>query len=124
VAKPEWGNKQQCPKCGARFYDLNREPVTCVKCGEAFEPESVLKSRRPSAPEVAKPTAPVVPPVETNVDVDVDVDVDPAIKDILVETEDVVDADDDLIADSVLTDDDDEDLAEVLTPGAEIPVET
>lgn len=29
------GEKYQCSKCGARFYDLNRSPVICPKCGTA-----------------------------------------------------------------------------------------
>jgi uncharacterized protein (TIGR02300 family) len=33
VAKPELGNKHQCQNCGARFFDLNKSPVTCPKCG-------------------------------------------------------------------------------------------
>src|SRR4051794_17665036 len=28
VAKPELGLKRQCMTCGARFYDLNRTPIT------------------------------------------------------------------------------------------------
>jgi uncharacterized protein (TIGR02300 family) len=33
VAKPELGNKHHCQNCGARFFDLNRSPATCPKCG-------------------------------------------------------------------------------------------
>jgi uncharacterized protein (TIGR02300 family) len=33
VAKPELGNKHQCQNCGARFFDLNKSPITCPKCG-------------------------------------------------------------------------------------------
>ena len=47
VAKPEWGTKRQCPACGGRFYDLGKaDPVVCVKCEHAFEPEILLKPRR------------------------------------------------------------------------------
>ena len=46
VAKAEWGTKRQCPKCGARFYDLNNSPIVCISCGTTFEPESVLKSKQ------------------------------------------------------------------------------
>jgi DNA-directed RNA polymerase subunit RPC12/RpoP len=46
VSKPEWGTKQQCPKCGTRFYDLGKEdPVTCINCGHAWVPEPILKSK-------------------------------------------------------------------------------
>jgi uncharacterized protein (TIGR02300 family) len=53
VAKPEWGTKRICPSCGARYYDLLREPVICPKCATPFDPEAFLKSRR------ARPAAPV-----------------------------------------------------------------
>jgi len=53
VAKPEWGTKRICPSCGARYYDLMREPVMCPKCDTPFDPEAFLKSRR------ARPAAPV-----------------------------------------------------------------
>jgi uncharacterized protein (TIGR02300 family) len=33
VAKPELGNKHQCQNCGARFFDLNKSPIRCPKCG-------------------------------------------------------------------------------------------
>ncbi len=48
MAKPEWGTKRSCPKCGERFYDLgNDEPVTCIECGETWNPEPVLKTKQP-----------------------------------------------------------------------------
>ncbi|WP_394728052.1 TIGR02300 family protein [Altererythrobacter sp. GH1-8] len=48
MAKPEWGTKRSCPKCGERFYDLgNDEPVTCIECGEQWHPEPVLKTKQP-----------------------------------------------------------------------------
>jgi uncharacterized protein (TIGR02300 family) len=48
VVKPEWGTKRTCPKCGTRFYDLEKtDPVTCVECGAAFEPDTILKSKQP-----------------------------------------------------------------------------
>ena len=48
MAKPEWGTKRSCPKCGERFYDLGKdEPVTCIECGEEWYPEPVLKSKQP-----------------------------------------------------------------------------
>ena len=48
MVKPEWGTKRTCPKCGTRFYDLNKDdPVTCIECGEEWTPEPVLKSKQP-----------------------------------------------------------------------------
>ena len=48
MVKAEWGTKRSCPKCGTRFYDLGKEdPVTCLNCGIAWDPEPVLKSKQP-----------------------------------------------------------------------------
>lgn len=46
MTKPELGVKRDCPNCGARFYDLNREPARCPKCGHEFVPEALLKPRK------------------------------------------------------------------------------
>ena len=48
MAKPEWGAKHGCPKCGTRFYDLGKDdPVKCIECGCEWHPEPVLKSKQP-----------------------------------------------------------------------------
>lgn len=48
MAKPEWGAKRSCPKCGERFYDLGKDdPVVCIECGNQWTPEPVLKSKQP-----------------------------------------------------------------------------
>ncbi len=55
MIKPEWGTKRTCPKCATRFYDLEKdEPVTCIACGYAWEPEPILKSKQPLPFEVVK----------------------------------------------------------------------
>ena len=47
MANPELGQKQLCPSCQAKFYDLNRRPARCPKCETEFDPmEEALKSRR------------------------------------------------------------------------------
>ena len=45
MAKPELGQKQVCPNCQAKFYDLGRRPAHCPKCGTEFDPEEALKLR-------------------------------------------------------------------------------
>lgn len=62
MAKPNWGLKRMCQSCGARFYDLGKDPILCPKCGTEFDPEAVLKTKRASAKAVAAPR-PVAPPV-------------------------------------------------------------
>lgn len=54
MAKPDLGLKRQCPSCGARFYDLNKRPITCPKCTFSFEPELLLKARRSRSVDKAK----------------------------------------------------------------------
>jgi uncharacterized protein (TIGR02300 family) len=44
VAKPELGNKRQCQNCGAKFFDLNRDPILCPKCGATFQPPALSRS--------------------------------------------------------------------------------
>ena len=37
MAKPELGTKRLCGSCGAKFYDLSKDPIICPKCGTVFE---------------------------------------------------------------------------------------
>jgi uncharacterized protein (TIGR02300 family) len=37
VAKPELGTKRLCGSCGAKFYDLSKDPIVCPKCDTVFE---------------------------------------------------------------------------------------
>ena len=38
MARTDLGDKQVCPSCGAKFYDLRKRPATCPKCSTAFDP--------------------------------------------------------------------------------------
>ena len=74
MVKPEWGTKRTCPKCGTRFYDLGKDdPVHCVACGVAWQPEPVLKSKQPLPFESAKPE---VEPEKKDTDLAADDDLD------------------------------------------------
>jgi uncharacterized protein (TIGR02300 family) len=44
LPKVDLGEKQLCPSCGAKFYDLGKRPAKCPKCGNSFDPlnEEVL----------------------------------------------------------------------------------
>jgi uncharacterized protein (TIGR02300 family) len=98
MVKPEWGTKRTCPKCGVRFYDLTKdEPVSCVACGNAWNPEPVLKSKQPMPFEEAKKVDPEK--VDTDLADDLDIDVD---EDAEVSPDDEVDlgGDDDLGVDT------------------------
>jgi uncharacterized protein (TIGR02300 family) len=54
VAKPELGLKRQCMSCGAKFYDLNKDPAVCPKCGTVFQ---AVAMSRAAAPVVARAAA-------------------------------------------------------------------
>ena len=43
MSRPELGTKRTCPNCGAKYYDLNRDPIVCPRCGTYFE--TGLKAR-------------------------------------------------------------------------------
>lgn len=61
MAKPELGTKRLCASCGAKFYDLNKDPITCPKCGTVYEVAVVAPRGRPdaaAAPRVTPPTEP------------------------------------------------------------------
>jgi len=47
LAKTDLGDKQVCPNCGAKFYDLRRRPATCPKCTTSFDPaDEGVRSKR------------------------------------------------------------------------------
>ena len=102
MAKPEWGTKRSCPKCGTRFYDLGKDsPVVCIDCAHEWKPEPVLKSKQPVAEAVHK----AAPEVKEDKD---DVVVDEGLK---VEADDADDAED-----VAVDDDGDSDVSDVVTP--------
>ncbi len=46
MVKPTWGIKRTCQNCAARFYDLNKAPIKCPKCGREHDREDFIKVRR------------------------------------------------------------------------------
>ncbi len=62
MVKKEWGTKRECAECGARFYDLNRDPITCPKCETVFvtetaKPRAKAKAKAEPAQQPAEPAA-------------------------------------------------------------------
>jgi len=45
VAKPELGTKRLCQSCGAKFYDLSKDPIVCPKCGTVFVAMAIASTR-------------------------------------------------------------------------------
>lgn len=47
MAKPELGAKRQCQSCGTKFYDLNKDPIICPKCGAVFRVAAISRAAGP-----------------------------------------------------------------------------
>lgn len=56
MAKPELGTKRLCGSCGAKFYDLGKDPIVCPKCSTVFQVATVASRPRPEA-AAARPAA-------------------------------------------------------------------
>ncbi|MCE0742636.1 FYDLN acid domain-containing protein [Acetobacter sicerae] len=99
MAQPELGSKRVCVSCGARFYDLTKDPAVCPKCG-AEQPAEVPRLKRTG--EIVPATPVKAPKPKTDED-DVDDDLD------IVADDD--DDDDDVIEDTSDLDDDADDIS-------------
>ena len=97
MTKPEWGSKRTCLNCGTRFYDMQRTPIVCPKCGSENAPDAVSKARR-SMKKAATHTTPEPKPKAAAVladDDEVEVDDDDETDDALIEdTSDLAEDDD------------------------------
>jgi uncharacterized protein (TIGR02300 family) len=101
MPKDEWGVKRVCPTCSTRFYDLQRDPMTCPNCGAQFTVESLTAAKaRPGRPEKVKPE---VEETEELPDVEAD--------------EEVIAAEDDLEADILEDEEDSVDIEEIADVG-------
>ena len=47
MAKPELGTKRLCGNCGAKFYDLSKDPIVCPKCHTVLQLAAVTSRSRP-----------------------------------------------------------------------------
>ena len=121
MAKPELGEKRVCPSCAAKYYDLNKDPIICPKCGATFELVVATAKAKPEQEAETKESATDEEDIEvdgpeiisledaedddgTTVDGDDDEDIPSDIPDVEIE-----DDDDDDQADGPFLDDDDED---------------
>ncbi|OIQ94583.1 protein of unknown function (FYDLN_acid) [mine drainage metagenome] len=111
MAKPEWGAKRTCQSCGTRFYDMQRTPLICPKCGATVEPEVVFKPRRQSAAsQAAKAKEAAINPVREPEEAE-PAEEDEAELDTM---EGAEDDDSGLIEDASDLGEDDDDMAEVM----------
>ena len=90
MPKPELGTKRVCVACGARFYDLQKTPAICPKCGTE-QPAEAPRTRRGGG-NVVEDKRPKKPPVADDTDVEVEAVEDEAEEDVI---EDAADLEDD-----------------------------
>jgi len=122
LKKPNLGQKQTCKKCEARFYDLNKNPAECPKCGETIKiTKSKTKRAAPLPEEVAAETpavvaAPIAADAPKNDSNDDDIDLDGIVSDDDDDDDELDDDpdDDDLMEDTSDIGEDKDDLSEVL----------
>ena len=99
MAKIELGAKRQCQNCGAKFFDLNKEPIVCPKCGTIFQ--GAARAERVAAKAVVEEDE-VVAPVDVElvsldeVEASEEKAAEPAVEDVDVE-EDEAEPDDPFI---------------------------
>lgn len=97
MANPELGQKQICPNCQTKFYDLTRRPAVCPKCATSFDPEEALRNRRvrtraPDYEDDEKPVAVVPDPEGFEDEADETPEIDKAAEAEVIETDDEDDA--------------------------------
>ena len=108
MAKPDLGTKRQCLSCGAKYYDLGKDPATCPRCGAVFQAPALLRARTEAkqADDEDNETELDAPEIISLEEAEAeDASKDPVIDD--VEIEDDIDADDDFLAEEEDEADDD-----------------
>lgn len=108
MAKPDLGTKRQCLSCGAKYYDLGKDPATCPRCGAVFQAPALLRARSEAkqADDEDTETELDAPEIISLEEAEAeDAGKDPVIDD--VEIEDDIDADDDFLAEEEDEADDD-----------------
>lgn len=106
MAKPEWGTKRICPSCGAKFYDFNRDPLTCPACQTVLEPGAHAEPRRArAAPKLAAAAL-------ADADVPAKVIVDDEVEDEIEEADDEIEVDEEVEADADIEADEDVEVDE------------
>lgn len=92
MAKAELGAKRRCLTCATPFYDLNRAPIVCPKCGAAFQVVEVLRSAPRRTPTPFSRPAPIAAALPEVLLTTADEDEEETVEE--VEAEDAEEADD------------------------------
>lgn len=107
MAKPEWGRKILCTGCGVKFYDLNRSPAECPKCGAKNDPLQTFRPKRGGGAKAAAPKVEKAPAPKPEKTADLPEEED------LLEDDSNEDEDDSIIEDTTDLGGDDDDMSEV-----------
>ena len=67
MAKAAWGEKRICANCGSKYYDLQKEPIFCPKCGSEFINVSLQISSKTKMAAPKKRVAPEVKGVKARI---------------------------------------------------------
>ncbi len=91
MAKPKLGTKRICNTCNARFYDLEKTPAVCPKCG-AEQPIEVPRPRRAggNVAEDKRPKKPIPAPSAEDAEIEVE-GVEDVEEDVMEDTSDLED---------------------------------
>lgn len=111
MAKAEWGAKHTCLSCGAKFYDMGRNPIICPACDAPFAAAAPSRTRRPRKAE-AKVVAVAAPVAVATTGDDKAASTGDDGESLIDGIDDLIDDDDDDEDDAVValaTDDDDDD---------------
>lgn len=107
MAKTELGQKRVCTSCAAKFYDLNKDPIVCPKCGTVFDASAAAKPRRARAVAEEKPVKKKAPKLAEVADAELpDADADTGVED--------DEEEEGVIEDASELGEDDDDMAEVI----------
>lgn len=94
--KPEWGQKHECSKCGAHFYDMRKPDAACPKCATPVNDEATLlaKTREYDTTPPKKASKDVMDDLDDFDDLDDDIDLDDDEDDFLEDADDLGGPDD------------------------------
>ena len=106
MPKPDLGTKRVCVACNAKFYDMQKSPAVCPKCGTE-QPAELPKPRRAGG-NVADDKRPKKPAIADDADVEVEAVEDDAEEDVIEDASDLED-DADAIPDEIEVEQNDDD---------------
>ncbi len=109
MPKDEWGVKRICPSCETRFYDLQRDPMTCPNCDASFDLDSLTSKKGPQRADKKEPVAAAPVAAETEEE------------DVVLDDADDSDTSDVDIGDELLEDDEDDSVS--LEEIADVPAD-